>query len=69
MKQKNRYGHLVGSAAAKISEALDETPRTVNEVYVLARQSGVRPVLESMVKKGLAKKALIDGRVRYWLVQ
>lgn len=67
MSPTNRFGYRIGTAAAKISEALVETPRTVNEVYTRSKTPGVRGVLEGLVKKGLAKKARIDGRVRYWL--
>jgi hypothetical protein len=59
----NRFGYRVGNITAKISKVLDDTPRTVNEVYVRAGCPGVRSRLEEMVKKGLVKKARIDGRV------
>ncbi|HET6878799.1 MAG TPA: hypothetical protein VFI31_01440, partial [Pirellulales bacterium] len=65
--KKQPTGYL-GAASQKIIAVLDATPRTVNEVNALADRCGTRPLLDSLVKKGLAKKARIDGRVRYWLV-
>lgn len=63
----DEQAEIVGSLSAKVSEALDEMPRTVNEVYVRAGCCGVRGRHEGMVKKGLVKKARIAGRVRHWL--
>lgn len=65
----NRFGHRLRTAAARISDAVDDAPRTPLEISrrAVRPQGGAHGFLDSMVKKRHAKKGLIDGRVQYWL--
>ena len=67
--ETNKFGYRMGTGAQLLSEAIDGTPRTAEEISQRAGnpRGAAREHLDGMVKFGQAEKAEIDGRVKYWI--
>lgn len=66
---KNEFGYREGSGAQALSDAVDATWRTVEEISEVAGhpRGAVRAHLEHMLGKGFVERSKIDNRVRYRL--
>jgi len=66
---KYEFGYREGSGAQILSDAVDATWRTVEEIAKLAGnpRGAVRAHLEHMLGKGFVERSKIDNRVRYRL--
>lgn len=66
---KYEFGYREGSGAQILSDAVDATWRTVEEIAELAGhpRGAPREHLEHMLAKGFVEKDKVDNRVRYRL--